>query len=55
MQGAVNPWSGLMDNPKQWDYYPRRDKEREKERERERPRERVHERDHSPPAVAFNR
>uniref|UniRef100_A0A8C2JP79 Pre-mRNA 3'-end-processing factor FIP1 n=1 Tax=Cyprinus carpio TaxID=7962 RepID=A0A8C2JP79_CYPCA len=54
MQGAVNPWPGLMDNSKQWDYYPRRDKEREKERERERPRERVHERDHSPSAVAYN-
>uniref|UniRef100_A0A8C1I8Z8 Pre-mRNA 3'-end-processing factor FIP1 n=1 Tax=Cyprinus carpio TaxID=7962 RepID=A0A8C1I8Z8_CYPCA len=54
MQGAVNPWPGLMDNPKQWEYYPRRDKEREKERERERPRERVHERDHSPSAVAYN-
>ncbi len=55
MQGPVNPWPGLMDNPKQWDYYPRRDKEREKERERDRPRERVHERDHSPSAVAYNR
>uniref|UniRef100_A0A671KDW3 Pre-mRNA 3'-end-processing factor FIP1 n=1 Tax=Sinocyclocheilus anshuiensis TaxID=1608454 RepID=A0A671KDW3_9TELE len=55
MQGAVNPWPGLMDNPKQWDYYPRRDKEREKERERDRPRERGHERDHSPSAVVYNR
>uniref|UniRef100_A0A8C1RAP9 Pre-mRNA 3'-end-processing factor FIP1 n=1 Tax=Cyprinus carpio TaxID=7962 RepID=A0A8C1RAP9_CYPCA len=54
MQGAVNPWPGLMDNSKQWDYYPRRDKEREKERERERPRERGHERDHSPSSVAYN-
>uniref|UniRef100_A0A672LWQ7 Pre-mRNA 3'-end-processing factor FIP1 n=1 Tax=Sinocyclocheilus grahami TaxID=75366 RepID=A0A672LWQ7_SINGR len=54
MQGAVNPWPGLMDNPKQWDYYARRDKEREKERERDRPRERGHERDHSPSSVVFN-
>ncbi|XP_057188666.1 pre-mRNA 3'-end-processing factor FIP1 isoform X3 [Triplophysa rosa] len=56
MQGAVNPWPGMMDNSKPWDYYPRRDKEREKERERERerPRERVHERDHSPSSVAYN-
>lgn len=55
MQGAVSPWPGLMDNPKQWEYYPRRDKEREKERERDRQRERGHERDHSPTPVAYNR
>lgn len=54
MQGAVNPWPGLMENPKQWDYYPRRDKEREKERERERQRDRGHERDHSPNAGPYN-
>lgn len=54
MQGAVNPWPGMMDNSKPWDYYPRRDKEREKDRERDRPRERVHERDHSPTSVAYN-
>ncbi|TRY88978.1 hypothetical protein DNTS_013347 [Danionella cerebrum] len=54
MQGTVNPWSSLMENPKQWDYYSRRDKEREKERDRDRQRDRGHERDHSPSSVAYN-
>ncbi|XP_073722092.1 pre-mRNA 3'-end-processing factor FIP1 isoform X1 [Misgurnus anguillicaudatus] len=54
MPGPVNPWPGMMDNSKPWDYYPRRDKEREKERERDRQRERVHDRDHSPSSVVYN-
>ena len=60
MPGAVAPWPPMMDQSKQWDYYPRREEKREKERERERPRERPHEREretreHSPSAIVYNR
>ncbi|XP_046900828.1 pre-mRNA 3'-end-processing factor FIP1 [Hypomesus transpacificus] len=59
MPGAVAPWPPMMDQSKQWDYYPRREEKREKERERERPRERPHEREretreHSPSAIVYN-
>ncbi|XP_028833738.1 pre-mRNA 3'-end-processing factor FIP1 isoform X3 [Denticeps clupeoides] len=60
MPGGLASWPTMMDNSKQMDYYPRREKEREKERERERPRERAHDRDrerdreHSPSSMAYN-
>ncbi|KAM6972726.1 pre-mRNA 3'-end-processing factor FIP1 [Aplochiton taeniatus] len=60
MPGNVAPpWPPtMMDNSKQWEYYPRREekREKEKERERERPRERTHEREreHSPSAMGYN-
>uniref|UniRef100_A0A1A8GJ96 Pre-mRNA 3'-end-processing factor FIP1 n=1 Tax=Nothobranchius korthausae TaxID=1143690 RepID=A0A1A8GJ96_9TELE len=54
--GVPPPWPPMVDNPKPWDYYPRREEKRDKERER--PRERTHERErdreHSPSAMAYN-
>ncbi|KAM9399098.1 pre-mRNA 3'-end-processing factor FIP1 isoform 2-T2 [Salvelinus alpinus] len=67
MPGVVSPWPPMMDQSKQWDYYPpgpgpgpgpgpRREDKREKERERprERPHEREREREHSPSTMAYN-
>ncbi|KAK6324425.1 hypothetical protein J4Q44_G00037670 [Coregonus suidteri] len=63
MPGAVSPWPPMMDQSKQWDYYPpgpgpgpRLEDKREKgrERPRERPHEREREREHSPYAMAYN-
>ncbi|KAJ8000523.1 hypothetical protein DPEC_G00181000 [Dallia pectoralis] len=62
MSGAVNQWPPMMEQSKQWDYYPpvgpgpgpRREEKREKERERPREREREREREHSPSAMAYN-
>ncbi|XP_045071202.1 pre-mRNA 3'-end-processing factor FIP1-like [Coregonus clupeaformis] len=63
MPGAVSPWPPMMDQSKQWDYYPpgpgpgpRLEDKREKgrERPRERPHEREREREHSPSAMAYN-
>ncbi|KAK0135601.1 Pre-mRNA 3'-end-processing factor FIP1 [Merluccius polli] len=56
MPGGVAPaWPPMMDNSKQWEYYPRREEKRDKERERprERPHEREREREHSPSAMSY--
>ncbi|XP_056442060.1 pre-mRNA 3'-end-processing factor FIP1 isoform X2 [Gadus chalcogrammus] len=53
--GPAPSWPPMMDNSKQWDFYPRREEKREKERERprERPHEREREREHSPSAMSY--